>query len=91
MDLVAATSCASLAFAAPDSIDARNTYGRALLEHGRYDEAIAQFKAVLRVEPDHADAHMNLALTFRQLGRTQEAARHYTEALRLNPALGRQP
>ncbi len=74
----------------PDSVDIRNTYGRALLEHRRFNDALIQFEAAFPFDPDQAGAHMNLALTLRELGRLDEAGRHYTEALRLNPALGRQ-
>ncbi|HEV8230327.1 MAG TPA: tetratricopeptide repeat protein [Candidatus Limnocylindria bacterium] len=36
---------------APDDVEARNRYGRALLEQGRLDEAKAAFAEVLKAEP----------------------------------------
>ena len=43
------------------------------------------FQTALRLRPDFADAHFNLAGAFERAGRTQEAIREYQNVLRLQP------
>jgi lipoprotein NlpI len=43
--------------------------GIALRQKGRYDEAIAQFQEVLRLEPGNAFAQQNLNITLGMKGR----------------------
>jgi tetratricopeptide (TPR) repeat protein len=76
---------------APGWTDALYSYGRALAHHRRWDEALARFQAVLALNPNLAEAHLNAALVLRQLGRLEEANSHYREGLRLKPSLGPQP
>jgi Flp pilus assembly protein TadD len=56
-----------------------------LAQKGRPEEAIAGFRAALRLRPDYSEAHYNLANTLGELGRRDEAAACYREALRLRP------
>ena len=57
----------------------------ALMDQGRRDEAIAEFRAALAVEPDSAQSHLN-PLT-RSAPRTYaEAIEHFHRASQLNPA-----
>ena len=51
----------------------------------RYDEAIAAFREAIRRAPDFLPAHHNLAATYAEAGRDQEARAEAAEALRLNP------
>jgi tetratricopeptide (TPR) repeat protein len=46
---------------------------------------VAQFTEALRLHPDDADAHYDMALAMAQLGRTDEAIAHNEEALFLRP------
>ena len=46
---------------APESVEARNELGVAYAQLGRFDDARAQFEAVLRIKPDHQGAQENLA------------------------------
>jgi Flp pilus assembly protein TadD len=39
----------------------------------------------VRLKPDHAGAHNNLALSLSKLGRVGDAITHYREAIRLQP------
>ena len=53
---------------------------------GRLTEAIAQYQRALRLEPNSAEAHNNLANALaQQSGRRSEAIAEYREALRLRP------
>lgn len=48
-------------------------------------EALDAYQRVLEVNPDHADARVNLGRLLQQQGKLDEAARHYREALRRSP------
>jgi len=53
---------------------------------GRLDDAIAQYQAALRLQPDFAEAHNNLGLAWSQVpGRLNDAVAEYEAALRLQP------
>jgi tetratricopeptide (TPR) repeat protein len=46
---------------------------------------VRHFLEALRVRPDYAAAHNNLANVLLEQERLQEAIRHYSEALRIQP------
>jgi adenylate cyclase len=52
---------------------------------GRYDEAVAIFKKLIRREPDHLPAHLGLAATYVMVGRMEEARAEAAEVLRIDP------
>ena len=56
-----------------------------LYQAGRYTEAIAAAQAVLKANPNSADAYNNLAAAYAGLKMWDEAARNAQEALRLRP------
>jgi tetratricopeptide (TPR) repeat protein len=60
-------------------------YDREGTPHHDPRRAASFFEAALRVKPEHATAHYNLARIHQKEGRAAEAERHYLEALRLNP------
>src|SRR5208283_1829162 len=74
---------------------AHNNLGFALARAGHTPEAIAQYEAALRLKPDYAEPHENLAIyaeahnnlgsALARLGHTPEAIPHFEEALRLTP------
>ena len=59
--------------------------GTALEQKGRLDEAIRQFQAALRLNPDFAPAHNELAATLGQKGQLDAAIREFQEAIRIEP------
>lgn len=63
--------------------------GNRLADDGRMDEAIAAYEEALRLCPDWAEAHNNLATVLQSAeGRLGEAIAHYRRALALKPELG---
>ena len=70
----------------PASWMAHNNLGVALAKDGRTPEAIDEYQAALRIKPDYAEPHNNLAtILSRQPGRMPEAIAEAREALRLKP------
>jgi hypothetical protein len=54
-------------------------------EEGRLDEAISEYRDVLRVKPDDTDAHYDLANVLYRKGLWDEAINEYREDLKLSP------
>ena len=52
---------------------------------GRTQEAIPQYEAALRLNPELAQAHYNLGFALEGVSRMQEAIPQYEEAVRLKP------
>lgn len=73
--------------ACPGNARAHYNYGAALGRAGRASEAMAQYRAALRLMPDYTDVHYNLANLLMKVGRTQDAIRQYEAAVRLDPNL----
>ncbi len=69
----------------PDCPMAYYNLGLVYFQHGRLDEAIAQYQKVLQFNPDETDALNNLGSAFLQQGRLDEAIEHYQKALAINP------
>ena len=62
-----------------------NNLGTALLEKGRYDEAIAHNERSIVLRPDYAPGYNNLGAALRAAGRLDEAVARYRQALDLKP------
>jgi tetratricopeptide (TPR) repeat protein len=58
----------------------------ALLRMGRFDEAIAQCRELLRRMPYHAPAYLTIGYALTQLGSLDESIAAYARAIRLQPA-----
>jgi tetratricopeptide (TPR) repeat protein len=60
--------------------------GLALARAARPAEALAAFQQAVKLDPDNAEAHLNLGKTQFTLGHVNEAIAELQEALRLDPA-----
>ena len=69
----------------PDSPRARNNHGAMLLERGRTDEAVVEFRAALDLSPTHAQAWHNLGNAQSARGQFGEALGFYRRAIELEP------
>jgi len=61
------------------------SFGNSYRLTGQYQEAITQYKKVLRTSPNNIFAHICLAATYSLLGRDEEARVEAEEVIRLNP------
>ena len=59
--------------------------GRQLQDLGRDEEAIAEYRKVLLVRPEHGMAHASLMGLYRHLGRLDEGEAQYQTVLEVNP------
>ncbi len=55
------------------------------LRQGRFDEAMAQAKMAIEIEPDYADAHNCLGFALFQTGQFADAISHFQAALKIRP------
>ncbi len=69
----------------PDDSDTRYNFGNLLMRNERPQEAIEQYKEVIRVAPNNANAYINLATCYSELGKHPEALAHYGKAFELEP------
>lgn len=61
----------------PDRPRIHLSLGNALAEVGRKDEAIAHYRAALKLQSDFAEAHLNLGITLGERGRIAEAEQEF--------------
>lgn len=83
-DLAERTLTASLQLA-PNDPELRNRLGLVLAQKRRWRDATAQFNHVLRLNPQAADARLNLAIVSQQSGDRAGALQHYRSFLTLVP------
>src|SRR5262245_28481954 len=57
--------------------------GRMLWSAGRYEDAIAQLKTTLEIEPNFAEAHFQLALAYEARRRYEDAAAEFQKSVEL--------
>jgi len=62
-----------------------NNLGFALKEEGRVTEAVENYLAALRINPDFEMAHLNIGVILAGRGDNEAAIKHYKEALRIKP------
>jgi tetratricopeptide (TPR) repeat protein len=64
---------------------AHGDLGKAFLQKGKVDEAIAHFQKSLELNPNYAATYYDLGLCFFKLGRIDEAIAQYEKALQISP------
>jgi tetratricopeptide (TPR) repeat protein len=69
----------------PDSWMAYTNLGLALLQHGRPQEAAAQYIEALRINPGDAQTHNNLGNAFFRQGLIDQAIAQYRQAFQIDP------
>ena len=60
---------------------------QAFLQNGDYEQAAIGLSRVVELQPDNADAHHQLAVAYRNLGRPAAARRHLERVVELAPEL----
>ena len=68
-----------------DTPELAAAHGAALRQAGQLEEAIAEFRETIRLEPDRAAAHGNLGNALLRQGKLEEASAEYREAIRIKP------
>lgn len=71
----------------PDFANAHNVLGVALVRQSRNEEALAAFRAALRIDAQHVEANNNAGNVLATLGRAPEALPYLQRALQANPKL----
>jgi tetratricopeptide (TPR) repeat protein len=69
----------------PECWMAHNNLGSLLVNFGRMDEAIAQYRQALEIRPAYPKAHNNLGMALARQGHVDQAITHYQQALKLDP------
>jgi tetratricopeptide (TPR) repeat protein len=64
---------------------ARMLRGRVFVEQGRFDDAIAEYRALIRLRPAAVEPRLRLAHALASRGRVEDAAASYRAALELDP------
>jgi len=72
--------------ALPNSGVLRNFYGYALLEHGRYPEALREFETYARLSPKEPNPLDSLAEAYLITGQPEKALEKYGDVLRMDPS-----
>lgn len=72
---------------APDNARAYNNLGRAYGAQGRDVEAIGEFEKAIKLLPNYALAHMNMAVSYSRIDMPFEAEFYYKEAIRFYPEM----
>jgi arylsulfatase A-like enzyme/tetratricopeptide (TPR) repeat protein len=70
---------------APEVIDAWLLLGNERAKEGRFDEALAQYRRALDLEPDYDLALRNIANLYRDMGRPGDAVAGYERLLHVDP------
>jgi predicted O-linked N-acetylglucosamine transferase (SPINDLY family) len=66
-------------------LEAQANLGNALMQLGRFEEAIARFGMALKINSDHANTHSNLGIALTTLGRQEDGVVSFRRALQSNP------
>ncbi len=71
-----------------DNFIAHTDLGSALLDEGRVEGAIAEYREAALINPGDEEVHYNLGDALLGQGRTQEAIAEFSQTIRIDPAYG---
>lgn len=71
----------------PGNSRAHHNYAEALAGAGQTNDAIAEYRRAIEIQPDHAFAQEGLGRLLLERGRPDEAAQHFRAALQADPSL----
>ncbi len=69
----------------PADANAHHNWGITLAEQGKLDEAITEFRAAIRLQPELVGAHIGLANALKENDEAENAIAEFREAIRLQP------
>lgn len=69
----------------PFNHNAIHLIGLIAYQFGRYDEAIKSINTAIKLKPNIAIYHGNLAMAYNKLGKEEESAKNFIKALNINP------
>lgn len=72
----------------PDDVLSRFSLGRAYLEAGRADDAIANLEQLLSRKPDHSAAYLPLGLAYEKAGKLARALKTWTKGIEVAQGKG---
>ena len=74
-------------FLDPQTDDLHFELGKIFFNQKKYEEAIENFKKANVINPRHATALFNVAITLKKMGLNDEAGKIYKDAIKINPFL----
>ncbi len=69
----------------PKNANAWTTYGNALMDTGRFNEAVEAYGKALQLDPKNADVRVDMGTCLRNSGRPQQAAEEYRKVIKIYP------
>ena len=73
----------------PEVIEGHTLLGTLHSKAGRFKEAVASYRAALRLDPEHNGATFSLALAYKNLGDLDAARAGFERAKQLDPRSGK--
>src|SRR5262249_46774014 len=87
--LVAAEACYRQVLAAqPNLAEGHFRLGDALMDQGKFDEAVAAYRCAIGLKSNYAEAHSNLGNALIAQGKLDEAIAAYRQAMGIKPHFG---
>jgi len=71
--------------AGSDEAVQRNNLGASLLQQGKLEEAIAEFRKAVELDPKYTAAHLHLGYAYDRKGRIEDAMAKYRTVIELEP------